>query len=574
MNCRPLVTAVVLILSSFLYGQTSQTCLWSTKSDPAALIESCSKALESAGLSAAARAKLLDARGHAYLDKRDYGKALADFNEAIRLSPTYADVFDHRGMVFADTSAAETQQDFPRAIQDFNEALRLKPDDIEALLHRGMAYNNDAFFSTPTGNARDVEAGLAQADFKTALQLLNDRLARDPKNAGLLKHRAWAYHAMDDETNALRDLEAAWKLDPADPQTAMLLGDVHEAQGQVVEAIESYTNAIQLHPDDPEGYKARGELLSLAQQAELAVKDFSEALRLRPDYAEALANRGNAYSQLEKDEQAIEDYTAALRLQPHAAETYYDRGVSYGHILQYDKAIVDYDKAISLNGNSPLFYNARANAYRNLGQYKRSIPDYDKALSLKPDFDAVLYNRGRAYAMAGMEEQALADLDEYAKRVPDDMDTYEDRGLARFYAGKFPSAALDLGKVVQQNPKNLYDWFFLYLAQSRAGQDGMPALHTAAGNGDTRKWPSTVLAYLLGQIDQGALLEAAKNDDPKVQSGHFCEAYFYLGEAALLKGDAKAAQRWFSEAEKTGVATYWEYRAAESELERLGSKTQ
>jgi tetratricopeptide (TPR) repeat protein len=59
-------------------------------------------------------------RGYAYLGKKDFDRAIADFNETIRLQPDFAPLYDNRG------TAYEATGDLVRANADFAEAKRLE----------------------------------------------------------------------------------------------------------------------------------------------------------------------------------------------------------------------------------------------------------------------------------------------------------------------------------------------------------------------------------------------------------------------------------------------------------------
>jgi Flp pilus assembly protein TadD len=73
----------------------------------------------------------LNNRGHAYIKKGDYDRAIADYNEAIRLDPTLARAFNGRG--FAYMRKGNNQQ----AMADYSKAIQLRPDFAAAYCNRG-----------------------------------------------------------------------------------------------------------------------------------------------------------------------------------------------------------------------------------------------------------------------------------------------------------------------------------------------------------------------------------------------------------------------------------------------------
>ena len=94
-------------------------------------IAGCSAVLSRSRTTNGDRAFALNNRGFAYDVKGDHDRAIADYNEAIRLKPDYAAVFNNRGFVY------DKMGDHDRAIADYNEAIRLKPDLANAFNNRG-----------------------------------------------------------------------------------------------------------------------------------------------------------------------------------------------------------------------------------------------------------------------------------------------------------------------------------------------------------------------------------------------------------------------------------------------------
>src|ERR1700721_1336437 len=95
-------------------------------------IAGCSAVLSRSRITNGDRAFALNNRGFAYDVKGDHDRAIADYNEAIRLKPDYAQAvrfkpdyaiaFKNRGLAY------NAKGDRDLAIADFNEAIRLKPD--------------------------------------------------------------------------------------------------------------------------------------------------------------------------------------------------------------------------------------------------------------------------------------------------------------------------------------------------------------------------------------------------------------------------------------------------------------
>ena len=80
-------------------------------------------------------------RGVAYANKGFPEQAVADYNKAIDIDPTYAFAYNNRGIVSLQQSLHE------RAIDDFTKAISLKPDFTFAYYNRAFAYKKEGRFS-------------------------------------------------------------------------------------------------------------------------------------------------------------------------------------------------------------------------------------------------------------------------------------------------------------------------------------------------------------------------------------------------------------------------------------------
>jgi lipoprotein NlpI len=160
--------------------------------DPDAAWSFCTRALESGQLSEAARAVTLNNRGNANLNRRDYDRAIQDYNESLRLDPSSALAHNNRG------SAYQHRGDYDQAIRDYDAAIRLD--------------SSIALFFGNRGRAHHFKESYAEAikDYEQAIEL-NPDFALAYYNRGLARFDQGLYIA------SVPDFVRAMTLDSSNP---------------------------------------------------------------------------------------------------------------------------------------------------------------------------------------------------------------------------------------------------------------------------------------------------------------------------------------------------------------------
>ncbi len=270
------------------------------------------------------------------------------------------------------------------------------------------------------------------------------------------------------------------------------------------------------------------------------------------DLAAALFRRGIAQARRGQSAAAVNDFSAALKQTPGAVDVLTARARIYASMSRHDLAVTDYDailKAAPSDADSLYF---RAWSLTVLGRDEAAIADLSALLKIVKNDQDALKNRGGLYLRQGKFAEAIADFSAVVTQDPKMPLAYYNRGRAKFLKGDYAAAAKDFAEAKKVWANNPYAALRQYLASGQGKEKPQAKiLADAIAAFPPEQWPIPILMTLAGKTPEKDLLAEAAVDNRSVAAQLAAEAHYYLGEAALLKKDTKAARAHF-EAAATG----------------------
>ena len=191
-TCRLLACMAVVVLAGLPGMAAADELDFCIKLTDNLAVAECSRAIDSHQYTGRSLARLHTRRGGAYQAQGDVNRAVADYNESMRIDPTYPAAYLNRGNTWFHRG------DFDRAIADYNQAIKLDPKYESAYLNRGSALGAKG------------ELDRAIVDFDQAIQL-------DPKNTKAYYNRGMAWEMKRSLQAALADFKMHAQLAPSDP---------------------------------------------------------------------------------------------------------------------------------------------------------------------------------------------------------------------------------------------------------------------------------------------------------------------------------------------------------------------
>ena len=193
------------------------------------------------------------------------------------------------------------KKDYDKAIADFDEVLRLDPNNANALNDRGETY-------------------IYKQSYQRAFEDYDELTQVAPKNWRGFNGRGVARHLLgNDAAKSISDYQRASQLNPSHPWPWINLCEAHITLDQTALALEECAKANELAAS-PIGFFGLGIAHLKRRELGPAITAFDEALKIHPTYAKALYGRGLAKKGSGGSSEGERDIAGALSIDPNVAK--------------------------------------------------------------------------------------------------------------------------------------------------------------------------------------------------------------------------------------------------------------
>jgi tetratricopeptide (TPR) repeat protein len=166
------------------------------------------------------------------------------------------------------------------------------------------------------GIVKETKEKIRNGDYDGAITMLEDVLAKDPKDPNALYLIGMSYSKKQMYTEAIEALIQVVKLAPNFPPAQFELAICYQDKGDTDAALEHYRKTLELDPNNPDAAYNAGLILFEQNQVDEALALFEKALSLRSDdpvYLEMAGrceiNQGNLVKAIEYLEKAKTGYS-------------------------------------------------------------------------------------------------------------------------------------------------------------------------------------------------------------------------------------------------------------------------
>jgi tetratricopeptide (TPR) repeat protein len=285
-------------------------------------------------------------------------KALADLNRAIDIVPWYTRAIIIRGEIY------RKKKDYEKALDNFNRAIELTESErffvsyqnriiyARAILNRGEIYRERKNYKDALADPNH----LIELGRKGKLRL-NLRDVKDIYVMAIID-RGETYFDMEQYEQALKDFNRPI-LNPDSTYILNKRGELYRLIGRERESEDNFNRAKSMKK--VESIAFQGENYRQKGQLDKALEKFNYAIKLYPDYIWAIVKRGQTYIFKKNPLKALDDFTLAIekqkQLQRPYAWAFVWRGEfyrsQYENMLYIDRALAekaakDFEKAIEL----------------------------------------------------------------------------------------------------------------------------------------------------------------------------------------------------------------------------------
>ncbi|MGQ0815483.1 MAG: tetratricopeptide repeat protein [Gemmatimonadota bacterium] len=316
------------------------------------------------------------------------------------------------------TSSEEARQQVADGVRELDMA---RPEEAYSHFERALAADPNAAMAHlyAWASAQSLEAGYAHMAKAKELAPTASELER-----AIIE--ALSKSVDNDNEGALAAADRVVKLDPNNPRSWVLLGDMRDALAQRAEARAAWAKGIEIAPNFAPVYVRASISYTLVEPRDLPKGEelARKAVELEPNEPNVYDILGDALRAQGKLAEAAQAYTKQAELDPTKGAALQQRGHVNTFLGRYSEARADYDAAVALAvGNAKpglAMYRALVHIYE--GDRKAAIDELERlynsidGMNIPDPVGLKLFVAGPQFNTA-VASGMLADAERFAKRL-------------------------------------------------------------------------------------------------------------------------------------------------------------
>jgi len=398
-------------------------------------------------------------RAEIYLDMQKYEKALADANEAIRLTNRnpYANFI--RGCVYMQLKKLDA------AIQELQQAVAGMPQHLpshfwlarcyllkdmlrEAVAELNTVVKIDSRFTAARLILASAHLQSGYAD--GAISTLLDAIAFEPDNVEVRRLLGVAYLHKGEYDRADQQFKKMLEYDPEQARAHQVRAGIALGKNRIDQAIDHCLKALDVEPKNVDVHFLLGLAYLKRNRLDGARRQFERVLELRGRHPGARMNLAAVHIRLREYDLAEEQYRRCIEEDPTLTRPRYHLARLYGLQRKYDKAESELTQLLKIESERAKVHLAMAGLHRAKGEKEKAVQAANAALAIDPKLLAARVFMARVYMAEQNWPSALEQLNAALNEDPKFAPAYE-AAVIQVYLGRYDEGVKLFEKAVSND---------------------------------------------------------------------------------------------------------------------------
>jgi tetratricopeptide (TPR) repeat protein len=376
----------IAIFAASVYGQKTVESILKARAlretgNPDLAIEILSGAISQVNES-----RLFTERADAKISKGDYSGAMADYNEANRITPYAGEYGLSRIYALKGDAAAAVNHlglSMKSAGRKSEKEIMLDPafGAVENKPEWRKFWQNE-WYTPSEKSISEIEYYNSLGRSDEARNILSEMRNNNSGNNDIIYAESLINLSQGRYSEVTRLIPGLLALSPGNEKYLRVLARAQYGSSNFAGASVTYSHLIDMGIPDADLYLQRAECYRKTGEVKTAMADIDKYLEIYPESKSGLSMAGKTALQSGDNLKALEFFSRNVKLHPNDAECYVDRANSYFAARSWDWAVNDYSMSLDLNPGNPETWLYKGMALLNSGKRDEACHDFRKSLNL------------------------------------------------------------------------------------------------------------------------------------------------------------------------------------------------